>query len=103
MEQKKKKKYGWFSQQSAENYGVALYGTPTGSSIYVTCVTDNKSESGTGWKDIVYVGEVTEYIFRLEKEFFCHRMKIEFPKQEAPYENFPGWGSGERPFARFNK
>lgn len=53
--------HGWYSAECASIHGGSYYKTPQGRTIRITCVTESKAH-GTLWKDIKYVGEVTDWV-----------------------------------------
>jgi hypothetical protein len=57
-------KHGWYSVNMRKVSGSCLYVSPEGKEVEITCVTNNPNDSGTGWKDIVYVGPVKSFVRR---------------------------------------
>ena len=57
--------YGWYSQKMYEKCGAIVYSSPNGE-VTVTCVTNNKIASGLGYDDVVFVGELYDFIRREE-------------------------------------
>lgn len=45
----------------SRQYG-SVYLTTEGKEVEVTCVTDTPDDHGMKWDDMVYVGEVTEWV-----------------------------------------
>jgi len=54
------KKYGWYSEQAARQYGVHIYLTPHGEEVAVSFV--ERGIPNTGWEDLRLVGEVTTWV-----------------------------------------
>ena len=62
------KMYGWFSPtayESSERY--VLYLDTKNRNVNVTCVTNNPDNSGTLFKDIVFVGELSRFVSSVPK------------------------------------
>lgn len=73
------KKYGWYSDSQRKKTGLSVYKNIYGKEVYVTTVSDTPDHA-TLWKDIVFVGMVTEWIrterygygfTKLEESFDC--------------------------------
>lgn len=97
------KYYGWYSDKMDATIGHAIYLTPEGKQVLITTVTDSRTNHYTQWKDMTFVGEVTEFIHSHKRLFPRIEMEYKFIKQEQPYENFPGRWGGKRPYSRFNQ
>lgn len=54
--------HGWYSAQQAARVGVCLYKHKLGHVVKVTNVTRDKDSHGSGWPDMKYIGEVTDWI-----------------------------------------
>ena len=58
-----KKMYGWFSPSAVKNQDrTVTYKKKDGSNIIVSSVTDNPHDSGTTFKDIVFLGELERFV-----------------------------------------
>jgi len=62
LAKQKEIKHAWRSQQAARISRQVVYRGVDGSEVVCTFIGRSATESGTAWKDAVYVGEVTEYI-----------------------------------------
>ena len=60
-------RFGYFSTSKAERFGYAIYSTPTGEDVSVTCIADSPNLqfelTQKGWKndDSICVGQITSY------------------------------------------
>jgi len=60
--------HGWYSKKMHDLTGRKYdYLTPDGDKVEVSTVTDTDDSSLLGFKDIVYMGEVTELVCRYQK------------------------------------
>lgn len=69
--------YGFYSQQHAESNGTFIYSTPSGDRVQVTCIDRNPEAPDYVWPDKVCVGEVSEFVDRIETGNAIS--KIDFP------------------------
>lgn len=58
-------RHAFFSAESAAKNGVGVYRGVSGKLAPITVVTETQ-EHGTGWKDMRYLGRVTEWVGRIE-------------------------------------
>lgn len=58
-----KTKHAWHSARQAKICGVVLWKNDTGDVLETTIITRTK-EHGCKWDDLVYLGEVVEYVGR---------------------------------------
>ena len=60
--------HGWYSKKMHDLTGRKFdYLTPEGDKVEVSTVTDTDDVSFLGFKDIVYMGEVTKLVCRYQK------------------------------------
>lgn len=58
----KQKLYGWQSDLHDADWGSVIWSGVDGHEVEVSTVTESPDDSGTGWPDIKFVGEVVEYL-----------------------------------------
>jgi hypothetical protein len=56
--------YGFYSATADQQHGHAVWLTPSGQKVLVTCVSDFETplEAGYNWADVYVMGEVTECV-----------------------------------------
>lgn len=69
-----KKTYGWFSP-TAQKYNkvIVTWKTLKGSNVIVSAVTDNPHDSGTKFKDIKYIGELSKFVSSLPNPYIGYK------------------------------
>jgi hypothetical protein len=73
------KRYGWYSAKAADQFArigpsVANYRNIKGHIVPVTTITDTPDNSNTTWDDIMYVGELGEYIGTSDSPAVLHAL-----------------------------
>lgn len=56
------KRYGYFSEQAANQFGYSVWATPDGREVHVTCIDRDSDGSFYKWPDRVDRGEVTHKV-----------------------------------------
>ena len=69
-------RYGWFSSKSkAVGNTTHIYLDKSGGQVEVTCVSRTINNHGSGWDDIVNVGQVCQWV----KSIKNHSITVELP------------------------